>query len=441
MTAPPASIDELGTRLRAGEVTAVSLAEEALEAIERAEPAINAYITVTAELALEQAAAVDAQLSRGVDPGPLAGVPIAVKDIFETKGIRTTAATRPLRDWIPARDAELITRLRESGAVLIGKANLEELGFGPSSETGRSNNPVDPTRTASGSSGGSGATVGSGAVLASIGTDAGGSVRLPAALCGVAGLKPTFGRVSLDGALRVTWSLEHCGMFGRGVRDARSLFEGVASRPPRPRAPLTGPPSIALIEGCFDHLSSPVESAVRDAIGRLERSGASVGERSVPDVDRFLPAFMVTFVSEGAVGLHRFLTEHTLEIGPLIRRTFELSVDLTAADYIRAQRFRRKLRAAVDEALSSVDVLMTATVTEVAWESEHDPTGEDLDWDTLGDVVRWMVPFNLTGHPAITIPAPVDGLPVGIQLIGRLGEDERLLDIAEWAEAALAEAL
>ena len=435
MTGGPTSIEELGARLRSGAVSAVTLADEALRAIERAEPAINAYITVTADLALEQAAAVDALLADGIDPGPLAGVPVAVKDIFETKGIRTTAATRPLRDWIPDRDAEVIERLRDAGAVLIGKANLEELAFGPSSESGRSNNPVDPTRTASGSSGGSAATVGSGAVLASIGTDAGGSVRLPAALCGVAGLKPTFGRVSLDGALRVAWSLEHCGMFGRGVRDARALFEGVARRPPRPRAPIAGPPSIALIEGCFDDLASPAESGLRDAIRRLQRNGASIGERTVPEIRRFLPAFMVTFVSEGAVGLHRFLTECPLEIGPLIRRTFELSVDLSAADYLRAQRYRRKLRAAVDQALADVDVLMTATVSEVAW--TDDPTTEDLDWDTLGDVVRWMAPFNLTGHPAITLPAPVDGLPVGIQLIGRLGEDEHLLDVAEWVEAAL----
>jgi aspartyl-tRNA(Asn)/glutamyl-tRNA(Gln) amidotransferase subunit A len=340
-----------------------------------------------------------------------------------------------LRDWVTARDAELVVRLREAGSVLIGKANLEEFAYGPSHEFGRTNNPVDPTRTASGSSGGSAAAVGSGSVYASIGTDAGGSVRLPAALCGVVGLKPTFGQISLEGALRIAWSLEHCGTFGRCVDDARALYAAVSKAPLRPPVPLDSPPRLALVEGALEGLAPPVETGLRESLARLESAGAAVEQRSVADVDRFLPAFMVTLISEGALGLERFLVESPGLMGPLVRRTFELAVDIGAVDYVRAQRFRTKLLASVDQALQGVDALVTATVVDVAW--VDDPTQDDLDLDALGDAVRWMAPFNLTGHPAITIPAISEGLPVGLQLIGRRGEDERLLDVARWAEASL----
>jgi aspartyl-tRNA(Asn)/glutamyl-tRNA(Gln) amidotransferase subunit A len=428
------SISELGRMLRRHEVSAVELALASLQAIEGQQSRINAFITVTDAVALTQAAAVDARLAAGDDLGPLMGIPVAVKDIFETKGIRTTACSSLLADWIPDRDAEVVVRLRQAGAVLVGKANMDEFAYGPHQAAfGRTSNPHDPTRYTGGSSAGSAAAVASGSVVTSIGTDAGGSIRMPAAWCGVVGMKPSFGLVSLEGALRIAWSLEHAGPLAKTVADVRATLAATAARPLA--APTkAGAPTVAIVAGALEHASESVRRAMLEGVARLIAAGAVVREdRVVPGLEHHRAAFMVTLAAEGALALETLLGNGPESVAPRIRATFAVGAGIRATDYLRAQRYRQLLRVRVDAALEQVDALITPAALDLA-----------ARWADLPAPVdhrpRYLAPFNLTGHPAITLPAPIaEGLPVGFQLTGARGQDERLLDVAAWVEKAFRE--
>jgi aspartyl-tRNA(Asn)/glutamyl-tRNA(Gln) amidotransferase subunit A len=430
------SIDVFAAQLRAGAVSAVAEAKEALAAAARVQPELRAFITVSDELALEHAAGVDAELTTGVDRGPLMGVPVAVKDVFDTTGVRTTYGWSALHDRVPATDAVVVRQLREAGAVVIGKTNLPEFAYGlPSPQYGRANNPRDARRSAGGSSGGSAAAVGAGVVPAALGTDSGGSVRHPAALCGVVGLKPTFGRISLHGAFSPSWSLDHCGVIARSVADVRRVFEVLTTTSADSRR-LAQPPSLAAVTGWSERLQPEVARALEQAVAQIEAAGASVGERAIPDIEHFVAPFMLTFVTEAAVRLEPWLATSSEQINPLTRRTLALAADIRATDYVRAQRYRSKLLHSVEEALRDLDVLVTATLPVTAQPDEV--ISGDLKWETVRQTLAWTAPFNLTGNPAITLPVPVDGMPVGLQLIGARGADEGLLDVAEWIERSLA---
>jgi aspartyl-tRNA(Asn)/glutamyl-tRNA(Gln) amidotransferase subunit A len=424
------SIRDLGRLLRTREVCALEIARASLDAINANQASINAFITVTGDCALRQAQAVDAELARGSDRGPLMGIPVAVKDVFETEGVRTTAASSVLADWVPKRDATVVTRLRGAGAIMMGKLNMDEFAYGPHQAAfGRTNNPHDLTRYTGGSSGGSAAAVASNSIWASVGTDAGGSIRIPAAWCGVVGLKPTYGRVSLSGALRTAWSLEHAGPMARSVADTRTMFHALAVPPARPGEVPTAPPRLALVSGSLDGVSPRVSRAMQTALARIAAAGATpLPEREIQGIEHSHAAFMVTLASEGALGLEPILRTSADAIAPKIRATFTIGSSLRACDYVRAQRFRGMLYDSVDAALRGIDALLTPTMATVAtkW--------ADIADRTQSHPSHYLSPFDLTGHPAVTIPAPTQGLPVGVQLIGHIGDDERLLDVAEWVE-------
>jgi len=370
--------------------------------------------------ALAAAAAVDGRRVTG----PQAGVPVALKDVFATRGVRTTAGSEALVDAVPEADDTVVARLRAAGAVIVGKTNMNELGWGLSPRFGRVNNPCDPTRTAGGSSGGSAAAVGSGSVPLAMGTDSGGSVRLPAHYCGVVGLKPGWGRVPHRGA----GSLGAAGPLARTVDDAAALFAVVADTP----GPVTvrdRPPRLGLLAGALDGLEAPVEEALRRALERL----AVAESVEVDGIEAWEPAWMATFMPECAAAQGPALQGSRHLLSRDVRVLHELGSRVPAPAYVRAQQARTLLHAAVERALEGVDALVTAAADHVAPVAE--PGWEDEGW--VGGM-RFQAPFNLTGHPAISLPIPGPGLPVGLQLVGRRGADEDLLSLAAWVEGALA---
>lgn len=435
MSDTPRTVSEIGSALRAGNLSAVEIARRALQEIRGAEPLLNAYITITEEIALAQAGEVDDELRKGLDRGPLMGIPVAIKDSIKTAGIPTTAASLALQAHVPAENAPVVTHLRNAGAILVGKTNMDELAYGYSPAFPRPNNPVDPRLSAAGSSGGSAATVASGAVPIALGGDAAGSVRIPAAVCGVTGFKPTWGRVDGRGTIPLTMSLDHIGAFGCTVACTRVLFGSVAEAPLREPRELPKPPRLGLVRGCYSSRDPRIEQGVSATIRAAESHGATIVERDIPEMEHWLAPFMVTLLPEATSLGQTFLRDSFDLLGSGTRASLLMGLDVTATAYLKAQRWRRKLCHEIDVVLGGIDALITATTTHVAL--AESPAWEDEDyWGEL----RWTSPFNLSGHPAVSIPAPVDGLPVGVQLVGLRGRDEALLDVAAWVEQASAAA-
>lgn len=256
---------------------------------------------------------------------------------------------------------------------------------------------------------------------------------MPAAFCGVVGLKPTFGRISLRGARKIAWTLDHAGPFGRTVSDARTIFGALASTINAGSEPIERPPILAVIRESLERATPYVRVVTEKALDRLERAGARIVDAAPIDgIEQHLAAFMITIIAEGSLNFEDLLRDVPEGIAPRIRAELELGAELRAADYLRAQRFRSVLRGSVLRALEKVDALVTPTMPTEPW------TWKQLD-ELEEFVVFWYTaPFSLTGHPALSIPVPTNGLPSGLQLIGHYGGDERLLDVAEWIEGAFA---
>jgi aspartyl-tRNA(Asn)/glutamyl-tRNA(Gln) amidotransferase subunit A len=433
MDALPGSIGELGAGLRSGAFTAARIAELALAAAECSQPSINAFIAITADRAREQAAAVDAALASERDAGPLMGVPVAVKDLFDVSGAATTAGSRSLAGNVAERDAEAVARLVEAGAVIVGKTNMDQFAFGPHQDDyGRTNLPADTAYYAGGSSGGSAAAVAAGCVLAALGSDAGGSARFPAGCCGVVGFKPSFGRVPTSGVAPTFWSLDHVAPIAGSVGDVQSLFAVLADGCSSPQ-PLGRAPRLAVLEDWREGCEPSVVRAIERALEAAARAGADVIEgRVVAGLEKCSHMLMATVCPEAAVALAPYdasaMPDALLDLLTAGRA-------LPAADYVAAQRDRVALRAAVEGALVDADALVLPTSLTVAWR------WDEIDGSDMGvrnTATMRLPPANLTGHPAISIPAPAGGLPVGLQLIGRGGGDEALLDVAAWLETTLA---
>jgi aspartyl-tRNA(Asn)/glutamyl-tRNA(Gln) amidotransferase subunit A len=428
---PPRSIQEIAALLRSGAATAVELAEATLERIEAFEPALNAFLTVTRTLALEQAAAVDDLLAAGVDLGPLMGVPIAVKDTFATRGVPTTGGSSTLARYVPRTDADVVVRLRAAGVVLVGKTNMNEFGWGLDPRLGRVNNPLDPSRTAGGSSGGSAAAVGSSNIVAAVGTDSGGSIRIPAAFCAVVGFKPSHGRVPDSGMLPGCWSLTDAGPIAHSAADAAAVFGCLARAPEEKQSCVCDPPTLGVLEDWIQECRPEIASALDCALTRL----AQEGWRLIPvrlDLSGTHAAWMLTFLTETATALAPFLGERLADTSAEVRWAVNTGLTVPAHAYLRAGHFREQLRARVDKALGDVDALVAPTASAPPTADEPPPRDEAYYAD-----MRFTVPFNLTGHPAVSLPARAAVEPAGLQLIGRLGDDERLLALAARLEDTL----
>ncbi len=462
------SLAELAAGLRAGDFSSFELTQACLERIERLDPVINSFITVTAEVALEQARAADVRLQSG-DAGPLTGIPYAHKDIFCTRGVRTSCGSRMLDNFPAPYDATVTHKLAEAGAVMLGKTNMDEFAMGSSNETsfyGPVNNPWDPGRVPGGSSGGSAAAVAARLAPVSTGTDTGGSIRQPAALCGITGLKPTYGRVSRYGMIAFASSLDQGGPFARSAADAAVLLGAMAGFDSRDStsvdrpvedytatldAPLQGI-RIGLPQEYFgDGLDAGVGAAIEAALEEYRKLGAELIEISLPNTRLSVPAYYVVAPAECSSNLSRFdgvrfgyrctepqdLTDlYTRSRGEgfgvevkrrILVGTYALSAGYYDAYYLKAQQVRRLIREDFLEAFRQVDVIMGPTTPGTAF--RHGEKSGDPVSMYLSDI--YTIAANLAGLPAMSLPAGlVDGLPVGLHVVGNYFAEAKLLNVA-----------
>jgi aspartyl-tRNA(Asn)/glutamyl-tRNA(Gln) amidotransferase subunit A len=430
------TITAAASALDAGLLTARDLVEDSLAAIVRHGPRTNAFTTVDEAGARRDGRVADDERARGVRRGPLHGIPISIKDLIDVEGVVTTAASRVLRDRRAERTATIVTRLRDAGAIVIGRTNLHEFALGTMSDSsafGAVRHPFDNTRSAGGSSGGSAAAVATGMGLASIGTDTGGSVRIPAAACGVVGLKPALGEIPTDGVIPLSPSLDHVGPLARSVQDAAWLYAVMAGRTPW-TVRTAGPSGTRLskLTGYFDVLDDEVRTAFDAALDRLRRAGVAVSEAVVPDADRCGERYTQIVLPEAGHWHAAFLDAQPDDYTPTVRERLQRGRTILAVDHIEARAFRERLRRAVDSLVNSVDALVLPTLPLVAppLGTETVRLGDGLDISARAAMLKHTQPFNMTGHPAITVPIPASGLPVGMQLVGRAGSTGRLLEIA-----------
>ena len=426
--------------IRDGQLSPVELTRAALDRIESLNDRMATFITVTPNLAIEQAQRAERAVAAGEETGPLNGIPIALKDLIDTKGIRTTAGSRVFGDRVPGEDAMVTTRLQDAGAVIVGKTNMHELAFGVTSVNphyGTVRNPWDPDRVAGGSSGGSAAAVVMGMALGSLGSDTGGSIRIPAGLCGAVGLKPTYGRVPVGGVVPLSWSFDHVGPITRTVEDAAIMLEVIAGREPGDPYSRDVPTArySELLDGgvtglriglprnaCFQRLDSEVETALETAIEAFQDMGAEVLEVDIPSADQQRAIFNNIVCPESFSFHEENLARSPELIAEDVRLRIEAGRLMLSIDYVRAQRARTIIKQELLEVLGKVDVLVTPTLpipapgidqTHVDWEGVSEAVGPALTRNTRL--------FNVTGLPTISLPCGFTDadLPIGLQITAR----------------------
>ncbi len=434
-----ASIDVIAARYRRGDLSPVEVTERTLARIEALNPTLNAFITVTADAALTSALRAQAELAAGRDRGLLHGIPIALKDLVDTAGIRTTCGARILADHIPTTDARIVRHLQEAGAVLVGKTNMFEFAYGiVHPDFGATWNPYDPTRTAGGSSGGSAAAVASGLCYAAVGTDTGGSIRVPAAYCGVAGLKPTYGLVSLDGIFPLSWSLDHAGPIARSATDAAYLLDALLGRRPAPRPPLALDGlrlGILTAHRTGRELEPAVVDAFDAACAAFAQAGATLIPVSIPDLDLADNLLLSVVAPEAGVIHADWIAERPDDYAPLTRQQIELGFAIPAVVHVRAQQYRRHLTRQFLTAFAQVDAILSPTAPWVAPHADPAVVGEEGAAEG-----RRTGPYNLTGLPALTVNCGFGptGLPIGLQIAMPPGADDRCLALGAAYEALVA---
>ena len=473
MTAPRPAL-ETATMVRTGELRAVDVLEHHLAVIEAGEAAVHAFNLVTADRARAQARAVDATVAAGGDPGPLAGVPVALKDNLCTRGIPTTCSSRILAGWEPPYDATVVTRLAAAGAVAIGKTNMDEFAMGSSTETsafGTTRNPHDLDRVPGGSSGGSAAAVAAGFAPLALGSDTGGSIRQPAALCGVVGMKPTYGTVSRYGLVAFASSLDQIGPFAGSVADAALLFDAIGGHDPLDSTSLNRPTprvlsvlddgvdgmTVGILTELLDGAAPDVAARVHQAAEALAAAGARVEEVSVPEVRLGLSAYYLIAPGEASSNLARYdgvryglridaedtaamnTATRSQGFGAEVKRrimlgTYVLSAGYMDAYYHQALKVRTRIIEGFVRAYARCDVLLGPTAPTTAF-----AIGAKVDDPLtmyLSDVCT--IPSNLAGHPAVSVPfgPGEDGLPVGVQLLGPALSEGTLFQVAAVVEGA-----
>ncbi len=454
------SIAEMGRALRAGAVTSVQLTQDALGRIAARDGALNAFVLLTGDLALSQAQRADTELRAGSDRGPFHGIPYALKDIYDTAGIRTTCHSRLRINNVPERNSVVAGRFDAGGAVLLGKLATHEFALGgPSFDLPfpPARNPWNPDHITGGSSSGSGAAIASGMVRMAMGSDTGGSIRGPAAWCGLVGIKPTYGRVSRRGVFPLSWALDHCGPLSRNVEDSVLTLQLLAGHDPYDAASANVPvPNYAadlnkgvagLKIGIPRDFFLAASATTHDTLAGIERTadqlraaGAIVEDIKLPDYALFGAAGRVIMLAE-AYAIHEAdMKTRMLDYGEITANRFVLGATVTAADYINALRVRQKLTDTVNEALRQYDALMTLSALNTA--PRFDATVDVLS--SAGPMQT--IPFNVTGHPAMSVPVGLapDGLPVGVQIVGRAFDEAMVFRIGRavevlsgWESAAL----
>jgi len=455
-----ATAQDYADAYRAGSVTPETIALGALDAIaasDAQDPPLRAFVAVKRDDVLAQARASAQRFRAGKPIGPLDGVPVAVKDEVDLAPYPTTVGTRFLGQTPAREDSTVAARLRAAGALLLGKTNMHEIGIGVTGlnpHHGCVRNPYNPRHYPGGSSSGSGAAVAAGLCPVAIGADGGGSIRLPAAFCGVVGLKPTFGRVSAFGAAPLAWSVDHYGPIAAAVRDAALAYAIIAGPDPKDPNTLHQPPvtldgfgnldlaglTLGLYKAWFEHATPAMVGACEKMVKDLERMGARVREIEIPELEPARVAHLITITSEMCAALDRHYAAHRRDFGLDVRTNLALARSFTSRDYVQAQRVRTRVIANFNRALERVDVIVTPMtgLTAPAIPADALPHGES-DLTTLTEIMRFAFAPNLTGHPAISFPAGYDsqGLPVEMQAIGRYWEEHVLLRLAHAAEQSV----
>jgi aspartyl-tRNA(Asn)/glutamyl-tRNA(Gln) amidotransferase subunit A len=451
------SADELSVLVRTRRVSPTELVEATLQRTERLDVTLHAYMTILSEEARRAAQGLEAELASGNYRGPLHGVPVAVKDLCATRGIRTTAGSRILAEWVPEYDATVVERLRSAGAVLIGKLHMNEFADGMSQLNAHYVTPKNPwnlDRIPGSSSSGSAVAVAAALCSGALGTDTGGSIREPASFCGVVGLKPTYGRVSRFGIVPLSWSLDHVGPIARSVADAALLLQAIAGHDTRdPSSSRTSVPDyrgaldrdirgikVGVLTGHFGRgMNREVQGAVATAVQVLKEQGAVIAEVDLTAAEYAAPVYE-TIVSSEALTFHeKWLKSRPGDYGPDVRERLLRGVPILATQYLKAQKARALMVREVDASLDRVDVLVSPTLSVAAPRFDQntvviDGKEEDL-WTTL---YRFTRHFNVTGHPAISVPCGFthEQLPTGFQIIGRRFDEKTLLRVAHTYEAA-----
>ena len=442
------TLTEARDAIRAGELTSEELVSACLRRIAATEPALHACVTVMGDTALAQARVADTATHAKAHTGPLHGLPIALKDLIATRGVLTTAGSRVLDDWIPDEDAAVVTRLIEAGAIALCKTNTHEFAFG--TYTPPTRNPWNTERIPGGSSGGSAAALAADDCPGALGTDTGGSIRIPSACCGVTGLKPTYGLVSRTGITPLSWSLDVVGPMARTVADCALLLDTLAGYDPTdpdsmdvpllnytaalsaarsPEEAVRGT-RISVPTNYFFHPIDPeVEAAVRAAIATYSEMGATVVELAMPAaLDDFFGVYRGVQRPE-AYTYHSdmgWLTTRADRYSPTVRANIEAGADISARDYIRAQQARRAFTREILALMAQVDVLLTPTMALPAPRADESDTPLRAGGEIVPDgTLRCTFPFNMTGQPALSLPCGFtsDGMPIGLQIVGaRFGE-------------------
>jgi aspartyl-tRNA(Asn)/glutamyl-tRNA(Gln) amidotransferase subunit A len=468
-----ASIRELHRQLIRKERSSLEITQEALDRIQALEPKVHSFLSVTSEEALEQARQVDAKIAAGEEIGLLAGIPIGIKDNMCTKGIRTTCASRILENFVPPYESTVTQKLKDAGAVMVGKTNLDEFAMGSSTENSAyqlTANPWDLERVPGGSSGGSAAAVASGECVVALGSDTGGSIRQPASFCGVVGMKPTYGLVSRYGLVAFASSLDQIGPFGQTVEDAAILLNAIAGYDPndatslkveipdyvkslKPDLQPRGRLRIGIIKETFGEGLDPiVEEVVTKAIAQLQSLGAEIHVISCPRFRYGLPTYYIIAPSEASANLARYdgvkyglrtpdadnlLSMYTKTraagFGKEVKRrimlgTYTLSAGYYDAYYLKAQKVRTLIKQDFEAAFEKVDVLVCPTAPTTAFKA-GEKTEDPLSM-YLGDLMT--IPVNLAGLPGMSVPCGFDekGLPIGLQLIGKVLREDQLFQVA-----------
>jgi len=440
--------DLVGTaaRVERGEVSPPELVERSLRAISELNSALNAHITVLEETARRQAEVAEREIQSGRYRGPLHGIPVSVKDLYWTAGVRTTSGSRVLADFVPGEDAAVVQRLRQAGAIIVAKANMLEFAYASAHpDYGATRNPWDLTKSASGSSGGSAASVAAGLDFGSFGTDTGGSIRLPAAYCGVAGLKPTHGLISRFGVQPLSWTLDHAGPFARSVADLAVLLEATAGFDPRDAQSANRPApryrqklsasldglSIALLTNFMDDsIASEVRRAVQAATKVFSDAGATLREIAIPELEGdTLDEVMGILLPEASYYHREWIDVHQADYTQVVYERLRAGQDVRAVAYFGALEARERLRVRLREIQQDVDLLLLPMSATPAGPLEG-MTVERTEGDRrLTNLMRLSAPFDLTGQPALSLPCGFsrDGLPLALQLVGRDFEDELIL--------------
>ena len=443
------SLREASELIRKKKVSPVELTKACLARIDVANPSLNAFITITAESALQQAREAEAEVMRGKWRGPLHGIPIALKDLFDTAGVKTTAGSGVFKDRIPTEDAEVVRRLKAAGAVLLGKTNMQEFAFGGTSIVsyfGPVHNPWELSHIAGGSSGGSAAALAAGLCYGALGSDTAGSVRIPASHCGIVGLKPTYGLVSIRGVIPLSWSLDHVGPMARTVEDTALLLQVIAgydekdttSEPmnvPDYSQALTAKVSSLRIgaprEFFFTELDLEIDTAMKQALTVLGKLTAGIRDVDLPAKN--METLRDVVRAAEAYAYHREYVAKTPELyQPLTLKRIQAGANVTTPAYIQGRRDLAQVRRAAGKWYESVDLLVTPTMP-IPPAAISDPHADDIL-----PAVRNTSPFDVNGWPAISLPCGFTrrGLPIGLQIIGPHGGESAVFQLAHAYEQA-----